>query len=203
MRSAPSASRRVVRFVHPYDAERTLQGAGTVGLEIAQDWPAVEVVVVCVGGGGLIAGSSLALRQTLGAGVKIFGAEPAGAPSLTRGVEAGKPVHLPDITSRVQGLTPTYSGQINVDICRATLDGIVLLGDDEIFAAQAELVRSGETVEPAGAAAFAVVMARRLPERLFSGHDASKPLRVAVVVSGGNPDPAQLESVRAQLATKP
>jgi threonine dehydratase len=190
-------------LVHPYDAERTLQGAGTVGLEIAEDWPEVEVVVVCVGGGGLVSGSSLALRQTLGGRVKIFGAEPSGAPSLSRGVAAGKPVHLPDITSRVQGLTPTYSGQINVDVCRATLDGIVLLDDEQIFAAQAELVRQGETVEPAGAAAFAAVRARRLPEALFAGREARNPLRVAVVVSGGNPDPAQLESVRAQVARKP
>jgi threonine dehydratase len=189
-------------LVHPYDAERTLQGAGTVGLEIAQDWPQVEVVVVCVGGGGLISGSSLALRQTLGQGVKILGAEPAGAPSLTRGVAAGSPVNLPDITSRVQGLTPTYSGQINIDICRATLDGIVLLEDADIFAAQAELVRQGETVEPAGAAAFAVVRSRRLPPSFLAGRDARNPLRVAVVVSGGNPDPAQLESVRAQLAAR-
>lgn len=187
-------------LVHPYDAERTLQGAGTVGLEIAEDWPAVEVVIVCVGGGGLISGSSLALRQALGARVKIFGAEPAGAPSLSRGVEAGKPVHLPQITSQVQGLTPTYSGQINVDVCRTTLDGIVLLEDAEIFGAQRELVRQGETVEPAGAAAFAVARARRLPEALFAGRDAQHRLRVAVVVSGGNPDPAQLAAVRAEIA---
>ncbi|MDZ4774949.1 MAG: pyridoxal-phosphate dependent enzyme [Planctomycetota bacterium] len=187
-------------LVHPYDAERTLQGAGTVGLEIAEDWPAVEVVIVCVGGGGLISGSSLALRQTLGARVNIFGAEPAGAPSLSRGVEAGKPVHLQQITSQVQGLTPTYSGQINVDVCRTTLDGIVLLDDAEIFAAQRELVRQGETVEPAGAAAFAVAMSRRLPDALFVGRDAKHRLRVAAVVSGGNPDPAQLEAVRAEIA---
>lgn len=186
-------------LVHPYDAERTLQGAGTVGLEIAQDWPEVEVVIVCVGGGGLISGSSLALRQLLGTRVKILGAEPAGAPSLARGVAAGGPVHLAQITSKVQGLTPTYSGQINVDICRATLDGIVALEDDEIFAAQKTLVRLGETVEPAGSAAFAVVTSGKLPAALSSGRDARNPLRVAVVVSGGNPDPAQLESVRAEI----
>jgi threonine dehydratase len=122
---------------------------------------------------------------------------------LSRGVAAGKPVHLSEISSRVQGLTPTYSGQINVDICRATLDGIVLLEDEAIFAAQRELVRQGETVEPAGAAAFAVVRSRRLPDALFAGRDARNRLRVAVVVSGGNPDPAQLESVRAELAAQP
>ncbi|MBL8858032.1 MAG: pyridoxal-phosphate dependent enzyme [Planctomycetes bacterium] len=181
-----------VTLVHPYDAERTLQGAGTVGLEIAEDWPEVEAVVVCVGGGGLISGSSLALRQTLGARVKIFGAEPRGAPSLSRGIEAGKPVHLSMITSAVQGLTPTWSGQINVDICRATLDGIVLLEDDDIFAAQRELVARGETVEPAGAAAFAAVISKKLA--------LQGARKVAVVVSGGNPDPVQIESLRASIA---
>lgn len=186
-------------LVHPYDAERTIQGAGTVGLEIAQDWPQVELVIVCVGGGGLISGSSLAVRQTLGGCVSILGAEPAGAPSLTRGVAHGSPVHLEQITSRVQGLTPTYSGQINVDVCRTTLDGIVLLEDDEIFAAQALLVGAGEVVEPAGSAAFAVVTSGKVPARLVDGRSARDPLRVAVVVSGGNPDPAQLASVRASL----
>lgn len=187
-------------LVHPYDAERTLQGAGTVGLEIAQDWPDVEVVVVCVGGGGLVSGSSLALRQVLGARVKIFGAEPAGAPSLTRGIAAGASVHLEEITSKVQGLTPAYSGQINVDICRTTLDGTMLLPDEVIFAAQKELVRAGETVEPAGSAAVAAVLAGSLPRPLLDGRTSANRLRVAAVVSGGNPDPAQLQSVRDELA---
>jgi threonine dehydratase len=189
-------------LVHPYDAERTIQGAGTVGLEIVQDWPEVEVVIVCVGGGGLVSGSSLAVRQTLGGAVTVLGAEPAGAPSLTRGIAQGSPVHLKEITSKVQGLTPTYSGQINVDVCRTTLDGIVLLDDEEIFAAQRELVAAGETVEPAGSAAVALVLSRKLPARLLEGRSAENPLRVAAVVSGGNPDPAQLESVRASVAAR-
>jgi threonine dehydratase len=138
----------------------------------------------------------------LGARVKIIGAEPRGAPSLTRGIEAGKPVVLEKITSKVQGLTPLYSGQINVDICRATLDGIVLVDDEAIFAAQKRLVAAGEVVEPGGSAAAAVVFAGLLPKALFDGRDAKRPLKVAVVVSGGNPDPAQLESVRAEIARK-
>ncbi|MBL8861552.1 MAG: pyridoxal-phosphate dependent enzyme [Planctomycetes bacterium] len=187
-------------LVHPYDAERTLEGAGTVGLEIAQDWPQVEVVVVCVGGGGLISGASLALRRELGRRVRIYGAEPAGSPSLSRGIAAGAPVHLEAITSKVQGLTPAYSGQINVDVCRTTLDGVFLLEDPLIFAAQERLVALGEVVEPAGAAAYAAVVSRCLPEELLAGRGPRDPLRVAVVVSGGNPDPAQLESVRAAIA---
>ncbi len=184
-------------LIHPYDAERTVEGAGTVGLEILEDWPEVEVVVLPVGGGGLIAGSSLALRQERGRELGIYGAEPAGAPSMARGLRAGRPVSLEEITTQVQGLCPPGSGALNVAICATTLDGIALLEDDVIFAAQARLVRGvGETVEPAGAAAAALVWSGRLPGELLAGRGARDPLRVAVVVSGGNPDPAQLAAIR-------
>jgi threonine dehydratase len=190
---------RGLTLVHPYDAERTIQGAGTVGLEIAEDWPEVDVVVVPVGGGGLISGVSLALRQSLGDRVRIVGAEPRGAPSLTRGLEAGRPVVLPAIESRVQGLTPLFSGQVNIDVCRAAVDHVVLFDDEAAFAAQRRLVELGEIVEPAGAAAAGLVLAGLLPPEFRRG-PADRSLRVAVVVSGGNPDPAQLASVRAEIA---
>lgn len=186
-------------LVHPYDAQRTLEGAGTVGLEIAREWPELEVLLVCVGGGGLGAGSSLAVRQELGDEVIILGVEPSGAPTLTQGMAQGAPVH-PTIQSKVQGLTPAYSGQINIDIARTTLDGTILLPDEYIFAAQKELVRQGHKVEPAGAAAFAAAAARALPEELYTAHDRARPLRVAVTISGGNPEPAQYASVLAELA---
>lgn len=185
-------------LVHPYDAERTLQGAGTVGLEIAQQWPEVELVLVPVGGGGLASGVGLALRQTLGARVAIYGVEPRGAASLTRGMEARTPVQI-DVQSQIQGLTPLYSGQINIDVCRATLDGTILVDDAEVFAAQKELVRAGETVEPAGSAALAAILSKHLPPRLLEGRGPSNRLRAVALVSGGNPDPAQIERVRAEV----
>ncbi len=184
-------------LIHPYDAERTIQGAGTVGLEIVEQWPEVEVVILPVGGGGLISGSSLAIRRSLGERVKILGAEPKGAPSMSRGLEAGKPVILDSISTAVQGLCPPYSGQRNVDICRETLDDVVMLDDDAIFRAQARLVAGGRVVEPAGSASSAVVFSGLLPEEWLTGRSSGSPLRVAVVVSGGNPDPAQLEEARA------
>ncbi len=186
-------------LVHPYDSERTIQGAGTVGLEIAEQWPEVDVVVVPVGGGGLVSGTSLALRQTLGDRVFIVGAEPKGAPSLTRGLAAGKPELLEKIESKVQGLTPLYSGQINIDIARAAVDAVVLFDDEAAFAGQKRLVAQGEVAEPAGAAAVGLVLAGLLPARILEGRSASRPLRVVAVVSGGNPDPTQLESVRAEV----
>ncbi len=184
-------------LVHPYDAERTLQGAGTVGWEIAGDWPQVELVCVCVGGGGLVAGCALGLGQRLGDKVRVLGVEPEGAPTLTRALAAGKPVVIRDLPTKVQGLCPPYAGAINTAICLELLDGTVLLSDEEIFAAQKELVQRGRwVVEPAGAAAFAAVRSRRLPAELYAGRSKQNPLRVAVTISGGNPDPAQLASLR-------
>ncbi len=193
---------RGATLVHPYDAERTIEGAGTVGLEIAEDWPEVDVVIVPVGGGGLVSGVALAIRQRLGARPKVFGAEPRGAPSLSKGLAAKRPVMLDGITSKVQGLTPPYSGQINIDVCSAALDGVVLLDDAEIFAGQRFLVALGETVEPAGAAAMALVLAKKLPAELLANRDAKRRLKVAVVVSGGNPDPEQIETLRREIAAE-
>ncbi len=182
-------------LIHPYDRLETVEGAATVGVELAQEWPAVEVVLVPVGGGGLVSGVSLYLRRYFAGGVKIFGVEPTGAPSMRRGLAAGEPVTLERITTAVQGLCPPRSGALNIAICRATLDGVLLVEDEEVLEAQAELLRRGEIVEPAGAAALAALRAGRLPVDLFEGRGAADPLRIAVVVSGGNADPVQLQAV--------
>ncbi len=198
-------------WVHPYDRVGTVEGAGTVGVEIAEDWPEVDVVVICVGGGGLSSGSALALRRALGESVVILGAEPSGAAAMEAGLRAGDTVHLDTITSELQGLTTNFAGHLNVAICLATLDGLVTVDDDAVYAAQKRLVNDdaetswvGEVVEPAGAAAHAavldsgfldVVSAVRKQRGIAS--DPSRPLRVAVTISGGNPAPAQLAEQRA------
>ncbi len=166
-------------FVPPYDHERTIEGQGTVGLEILEDWPEVECVLVPVGGGGLISGCAIALP-----GKRVLGVEPAGAPKMTRALERGEPVRV-ESTTRVQGLSPPAVSALTLGIVRSLVERVFTLEDDAIFAAQAELVRSGLTVEPAGAAAFALARSGLV--------QAS---RIAVVVSGGNPDPAQLASLR-------
>lgn len=183
-------------LVHPYNAERTLQGAGTVGLEIAEEWPEVELCLVPVGGGGLLAGSSLALRGELGEDVLVFGVEPEGAPSMTRGLEAGEAVLLDAIETNVQGLCPPGSGSLNVEICSTTVDEVHLVRDADVFAAQARLVRAGHQVEPAGAAASSLVFSSNLPNELLAARTAENPLRVCAVVSGGNADPAQLAALK-------
>lgn len=177
-------------LIHPYDSLRTIEGAGTVGLELAEDWPDVDVVVVPIGGGGLISGTALALRERLGPRPVLLGVEPCGAATMTRALEAGHPVDLPEITTAVQGLCPLNVGVLNRQIAAANVDRVVLVDDESVFRAQALLVnQEGLVVEPAGAAALAAVLFGDALEGLDLG-------RVAVVVSGGNPAPEQLEAIR-------
>ena len=183
-------------LVHPYNAVRTAEGAGTVGLEIIQDWPEVELVLFPCGGGGLIAGSSLAIHRHGPGSVTVIGVEPEGAPNLSRALDEGRPVQI-DPTSQVQGLTPLDTGEMNLALVEAHVTGMATLEDEEIYAAQKELVRAGFTVEPAGAATFAAIRERAFPPRLLEGRSASDPLRAVCVVSGANADPAQLEELRA------
>jgi threonine dehydratase len=184
-------------LVHPYKQARTIEGAGTVGLELARQWPEVEVVLFPTGGGGLVAGSALALVSELGERVQVIGVEPEGAPNLTQSLEAGAVVRLERITTKVQGLCPLDTGELNLALSERFLRGTILLSDEEILAGQKELVRAGIIVEPAGAAAFAAVRERALPEELLAGRTRDNPLRVAAILSGGNPDPAQLASLQA------
>lgn len=198
-------------WVHPYDRAGTVEGAGTVGVEIAEQCmdPRPDAVVFCVGGGGLSSGSSLALRRVFGDGVALFGAEPTGAATMSAGLKAGSSVRVDPITSKVQGLTPPHSGGINIEICGATLDGVLSLDDDAILAAQRRLVTTPleggelEVVEPAGAAAYAAASRPDFEELVRSALDArggaprDRALRVVVTVSGGNPSPAQLDAQRA------
>ncbi len=182
-------------LVHPYKQARTIEGAGTVGLELAAQWPELEVALFPAGGGGLVAGSALALVSELGERVQVIGVEPEGAPNLTQSLEAGEVVPLARITTAVQGLCPLDTGELNLALAERYLSGTVLLSDEEIYAGQQVLVRAGLTVEPAGAAAFAAVLHDALPPQMLAGRSAANPLRVACVLSGGNPDPAQIAAL--------
>lgn len=191
-----AAIARGAHEVHPYDAQKTIEGAGSVGLEIAQQWPAVELVFVPCGGGGLLAGVSLAIARELGDEVAVFGVEPEGSTNMSSAMEAGQPVDIDPITTRVQGLCPINTGALNLAICNRHVEGMVALEDEEIFAGQRRLVQAGYTVEPAGGAGLGAVLAGAISEELLEGRHGSNPLRIVCVVTGGNPDPEQLESLR-------
>ena len=208
-------------LVPPYDHARTIEGASTVGLELLEDaaggpgaepgpepsagWP-IDVVVVPVGGGGLLAGVALALHAAFahappegpGRRPRIVGVEPAGAPKMTRALAAGAPVTLARIETTVQGLCPPRVGHLTLAAARALVDRVVTLDDAAILRAQARLVREGGwTVEPAGAAAAALVLEGGLAAALPDLRPTGRPLHVVAIVSGGNPDPAQLAQLRA------
>lgn len=184
-------------LIHPYDAVRTVEGQGTVGREIAQDWPEVELVLVPTGGGGLLAGVSLAIARALGDEVATVGVEPEGAPNLTRALEHSRPVVIDPVTSKVQGLTPMSTGEVNLRLVERYVEGMVTLVDEEIFEAQAELVHAGHVVEPAGAAAFAALRLGAFPEELLEDRAPGDRLRVVCILTGANADPDQLAAVRA------
>jgi threonine dehydratase len=185
-------------FIHPYDRPGTVAGAGTVGLELLQDWPEVELVLVPVGGGGLVAGVSLCLKRALGEQVRVVGVEPAGAPSMQRGLAAGEVVSLPEIQTCIQGLCPTNSGALNIEICSQTLDDVWLVEDAPVLEAMDWWVAQGEVVEPAGSATLAAVREGMIPEDWLRDRTAENPLRAVIVVSGGNPAPEQLEQSRSR-----
>lgn len=184
-------------LVPPYDHRNTLEGQGTAALEILEQWPAVDALVVPVGGGGLFAGSCLVWRDA-GRELPVLGVEPEGAAAMTASLAAGSAVQLERVDSAIQGLTPPGAGRATHAVVQAADARTVTLSDSEILDGQRRLVERGWTVEPAGAAGLAAVVLDRLPAD-WRVRAAQRPLRVAALVSGGNPDPDQLAGLRTEL----
>ena len=160
-------------LVHPFDSENTIAGQGTVGLEIGEDAPEVDVVVVQVGGGGLISGIATALPD-----VRVVGVEPATSNAMTAALEAGRPVPVEAI-SVADGLNAPFAGQLTHEIVRDRGIEMVLVDEEEIEAAMRLLYeRAKLACEPAGAAPVAALMAGKL--------GAEDGQTVVCVVSGGN-----------------
>ena len=185
---------RGLTYVHPFDDAAVIAGHGSAGLELVEDLPEVDVVVVGVGGGGLISGIATAVRETRPA-TRVYGVEPRDAAAMTVAFEAGEPVTIAPRTV-ADGLAAPFAGDLTLAMCRRYLEGIVILDDVEIlsgvrFAAE----RMKQVLEPAGAAALAAVLHGRIPIR--SGE------RVAVLASGGNVDVARLGEFLAAAAPLP
>ncbi len=170
-------------YVHAFDDEATIAGQGTLGLEIAEDLPDVERVIVGIGGGGLISGVAVAIKESLPA-VRIIGVEPTGADSMMRSRAQGSPVRLDKIDTIADGLAAPFAGERTFAITQKYVDDLVLVNDDEIRGAMRLLLeRCKVLAEPAGAAATAALLAGR------AGGGAGRTL---VVVSGGNVAPGVL-----------
>jgi threonine dehydratase len=174
------AARDGLAFVHPYEDELIISGQGTVGLEMLEALPALDVLAIPVGGGGLIAGVSAAVKR-LQPEALVFGVEPEGAPSMYRSFASGKPEAIDKVRTIADSLGAPYALPQSFALARANVDEIVLIDDDAMRRAMAVIFREMKlAVEPAGAAATAA-LAGPLRERL-------RGKRVGLVVCGSNID---------------
>ena len=181
-------------YCPPFDDPEVIAGHGSVGLEILDDLPDVDVIVVGVGGGGLIGGIASAVRA-LRPSVRFIGVEPVGSQAMTAAIEADQVVPVVSRTV-ADGLGAPFAGEWTLAIVRREVEEIVVLDDAEILAGvrfAAERVKI--ILEPAGAAALAAVLLGRI--RIRNGE------RVAVVASGGNVEIGRLGELFAAAATVP
>jgi len=161
--------------VHAFDAIETLLGTATVGLEIEEQLPRLDTLLVPVGGGGLIAGIASYLQNR----VKIVAVEPDGAPKLTRALEATRPVDAETGSIAADALAPRRIGALTFPIIARVVDSVRLVSDDDMRAAQQKLWEKLSIVaEPAGAAASAALFSRR--------YVPAEGERVCALVSGAN-----------------
>jgi len=178
---------RGLTYVHPFDDPRLIAGQGTVGLEIMQDFPEAEVLVVPIGGGGLISGTSMAVKS-INPNIRVIGVESSGAPAMQRSVAEGRRITLDHVDCIIDGLRVMRVGENTRSVCARFVDEIVTLPDAQIFEAllwlmeRAKLVTEGAAAAPVGALLQGLV-------------DAPPGTKVVAVLSGGNLDVEQLKGL--------
>ena len=171
------AERTGALFVHAFDQAETILGQGTLAAEMTSQVPELDTVLVAVGGGSLIGG----VAAWYGGSVRVIGVEPELAPTLTRALEAGRPVDAPAGGIAADALAPRRVGDLMFPIAQRFVSSVVLVSDEAIVSAQVSLWdRLRIVAEPAGAAALAALMS--------GGYVPAPDERVAVVISGGNAD---------------
>jgi threonine dehydratase len=181
-------------LVHPYDDPEVLLGNGSCGLEILEDLPDVDVLVVPVGGGGLIGGVTVAVRESRPR-TRVYGVEPAGSDCLRQALDAGVPVPIQPV-SVADGLNGPIAGHLASEIAQRYVSDVVVLEDAVILAGiRFAVERLKQVLEPAGAAALAAVLTGAIPLR-----DGD---RVAVILSGGNVAQERLGDLLAGAAPLP
>jgi len=181
-------------FVHPFDDPIGLAGASTLGLEIVEQAPDVECVVVPIGGGGLMTGVICGVKAVRPR-CRIVGVELAAGPGMTPALAAGKPVNVARPATLADGLTPPFVGAIPYAVAKEALDDLVLVTEEEIEEAmRALLTRAKLWVEGSGATATAALLAGKV--RIAKG------TRVVSIVSGGNVDAERVFALFAPDATR-
>ncbi len=173
------AEARGLAFVHPYDDPKVIAGQGTIALEMLQDVPDLDTLVVPVGGGGLISGIAVAAKA-LKPDIKIFGVQTELYPAMAEAVHGTPPAARPSAQTIADGIAVKQPGSLTVPIVKALVDDVLLAKEAEIEHALAMVLEIEKTViEGAAATGFAALLAHR---RLFEGR------RAGVVMSGGNID---------------
>jgi threonine dehydratase len=169
---------RGLTYIHPFDDPQLVAGQGTLGLEVYEDWPEADVVVVPIGGGGLISGVSMALKA-MNPRVKIVGVESSGAPGMQQSVEQGHVVTLDRVDSIIDGLRVKRVGEYTREVASRFVDEIVTLPDSDMFDAVIWIMAHCKlVVEGAAAAPVAALLHEKI------GMPAGS--RVVCVLSGGN-----------------
>ncbi|MBD5276633.1 MAG: threonine ammonia-lyase [Bacteroides sp.] len=173
-------------FVHPFDDPKVIAGQGTIGLEILEQMPDVEAVVVPIGGGGLISGVAFAIK-TLRPEIKVYGVQSSGAPSMAASLQEGHISRLGEVSTIADGIAVKEPGVNTFEMCNKYVDEVVTVSDDEIAAAILALLEQQKIVaEGAGAVSVAAVMYNKVPV---------KGKKVVCLVSGGNIDVNTLSRV--------
>jgi len=171
---------RNLTMVHPFDDPHIVAGHGTIGLEILDDLPKVDVVFVPVGGGGLISGVATAIKLKKPA-VKIVGVEPIGASAMWQSLQRKAVVHLNTMDTIAEALAAPFVGELNLALVQKYVDEVVLVSDDEMIEALCLLLEWCKILtEPGGAAGFAAL--------LFNKASIPSGSEVVCLLSGGNID---------------
>lgn len=173
-------------FIHPFDDEDVIAGQGTIGLEILDQLPDMDAVIVPVGGGGLISGVAYAIKH-LAPHIKVYGVQANGAPSMLDSISHGKIERLPSVRTIADGIAVKEPGLHTFDLCQKYVDEIVSVSDDEISTAILTLIEQHKLIaEGAGAVSVAAAMFNKVPV---------KGKKVVCLVSGGNIDVTILSRV--------
>ena len=173
-------------FIHPFNDEHVIAGQGTIGLELLEQLPDVECVIVPVGGGGLASGVAFAIK-TLNPDIKVYGVQASGAPSMLLSFEHKHVECLPSVATIADGIAVKEPGELTYQLCQKYLDGVVTVTEDEICAAILALVEQQKMIaEGAGAVSVAAAMFNKVPV---------KGRKTVCIVSGGNIDVTILSRV--------
>ncbi len=178
---------RSLTLIHPFDDPMIIAGQGTVGLEILDDVPDVDTVIVGIGGGGLISGIAAALK-TAKPEIKVIGVEPEGASAMTESLQKGEPVHLSEVNTVADGLAAPFAGDYTLAHVQKYVDEVVTVSDEDIInAMKVFLERVKFIAEPAAASTLAVLLSTKV--RVKPGSS------VICIISGGNIDCERLKGL--------